>query len=85
MSMIAPLSGTTVVITGSLESMSRSEAERVAAEAGAKVASTVTKKTDFVVVGENPGSKFDRARQVGVETIDEPEFLKRLRGSLLKE
>jgi DNA ligase (NAD+) len=44
------------------------------------VASTVSKNTDFVVVGENPGSKYDRALQLGVETIDEEEFLGRLKG-----
>ena len=44
------------------------------------MASSVSKKTDFVVVGENPGSKYDRAVQLGVETIDEKEFLKRLKG-----
>jgi DNA ligase (NAD+) len=75
-----PLTGSSVVITGSLASMSRSEAEKAAAEAGAKVVSSVSKKTDFVVVGENPGSKFDKARQLGVETVDEQEFLKRLKG-----
>jgi DNA ligase (NAD+) len=75
-----PLSGTTIVITGGLSALSRTEAERGAAEAGAKVASSVSKKTDFVVVGENPGSKYDKALQLGVETIDEDEFLKRLRG-----
>jgi len=73
-----PLSGKTIVITGGLESMPRSQAEESAQEAGAKVASSVSKKTDFVVVGENPGSKYDRAVQLGVETIDEKEFLKRL-------
>jgi DNA ligase (NAD+) len=40
----------------------------------------VSKKTDFVVVGENPGSKYDKALQLGVETIDEQEFLKKLKG-----
>ena len=40
----------------------------------------MSKKTDFVVVGENPGSKYERAVQLGVETIDEKEFLKRLKG-----
>jgi DNA ligase (NAD+) len=75
-----PLSGTTIVITGGLESMSRSEAERAAQEAGARVASGVSKKTDFVVVGENPGSKYDRAVQLGVQTIDEEAFLERLKG-----
>jgi DNA ligase (NAD+) len=75
-----PLTGTTVVVTGSLESMSRPEAERAATQAGARVASTVSKKTDFVVVGENPGSKYEKAVQLGVETIDEKEFLERLKG-----
>ena len=74
-----PLSGKTIVITGGLESLSRSQAEQAAQEAGAKVASNVSKKTDFVVVGENPGSKHDRALQLGVETIDEKEFLKRIK------
>jgi DNA ligase (NAD+) len=74
-----PLSGKTVVITGGLESMPRSQAEEAAQEAGAKIASSVSKRTDFVVVGENPGSKYDRALQLGVETIDEREFLKRLK------
>jgi DNA ligase (NAD+) len=74
-----PLSGTTIVITGSLEAMSRDEAIRAAQEAGAHVTSSVSKKTDFVVVGENPGSKYDRARQLGVETIDEEEFFRRLK------
>jgi DNA ligase (NAD+) len=75
-----PLTGKTIVITGGLESMSRPDAERAAADAGAKVASSVSKKTDFVVVGENPGSKFDKAVQLGVETIDEQEFLRRSKG-----
>jgi DNA ligase (NAD+) len=75
-----PLSGKTIVITGGLEAMPRSQAEQAAEEAGAKIASSVSKKTDFVVVGENPGSKHDRALQLGVETIDEREFLKRLKG-----
>jgi DNA ligase (NAD+) len=75
-----PLSGTTIVITGGLASMSRSEAEKAAAEAGAKVASSVSKNTDFVVVGENPGSKYDKAMQLGIETVDEQAFLKRLKG-----
>jgi DNA ligase (NAD+) len=75
-----PLSGKTILITGGLASMSRSEAEAAARQAGARVASSVSKRTDFVVVGENPGSKYDRALQLGVETVDEQEFLKRLKG-----
>jgi DNA ligase (NAD+) len=73
-----PLSGQTVVITGGLESMSRSEAEKAAELAGAKVVSNVSKKTSFVVVGESPGSKLEKAQQLGVETVDEGEFLQRL-------
>ena len=75
-----PLSGSTIVITGGLQAMSRAEAEQAAQQAGAKIASSVSKKTAFVVVGENPGSKFDKARQLGVETIEEDEFLRRLKG-----
>jgi DNA ligase (NAD+) len=73
-----PLAGKTIVITGSLLAMSRDEATRAAQDAGARVASSVSKKTDFVVVGENPGSKAAQAEQLGVETIDEREFLRRL-------
>jgi DNA ligase (NAD+) len=75
-----PLTGSTIVITGGLASMSRGEAEEAAKQAGAKITSSVSKKTTFVVVGENPGSKLDKATQLGVETIDEDEFLRRLRG-----
>jgi DNA ligase (NAD+) len=73
-----PLAGKTIVITGSLSAMSRDEATRAAQDGGARVASSVSKKTDFVVVGENPGSKAAQAEQLGVETIDEREFLRRL-------
>jgi DNA ligase (NAD+) len=73
-----PLSGKTIVLTGGLESMSREEATKAAEDAGARVASTVSKKTDFVVAGTDPGTKHDKAVQLGVEIIDEKEFLKRL-------
>ncbi|MGZ4146217.1 MAG: NAD-dependent DNA ligase LigA [Actinomycetota bacterium] len=72
------LAGTTIVLTGGLESMSRDDATAAAQAAGARVASRVSKKTDFVVVGENAGTKAARAEQLGVETIDEAEFLRRL-------
>jgi DNA ligase (NAD+) len=75
-----PLAGKTIVLTGGLGSLSRDDATAAAQEAGARVASSVSKKTDFVVVGENAGTKAARAEQLGVETIDEAEFLRRLRG-----
>jgi len=72
------LAGKTVVITGTLEGLSRSEAEQAVKAAGGRAVSSVSKKTDFVVVGESPGSKANKARQLGIETIDEAEFLRRL-------
>ncbi|MEX0754318.1 MAG: NAD-dependent DNA ligase LigA [Actinomycetota bacterium] len=75
-----PLAGTTVVLTGGLASLSRDEAAAAAKQAGARVSSSVSKKTDFVVAGENPGSKYDRAVELGVEVIDEAEFRKRIGG-----
>ena len=74
----APLAGKTVVVTGTLETLSRPEAEDAVKAAGGRAASSVSKKTDFVVVGESPGSKADKARSLGVETIDEAEFLRRI-------
>jgi DNA ligase (NAD+) len=73
-----PLTGQTIVLTGGLEAMSRDEATRAAVEAGAKVTSSVSKKTDFVVAGENPGFKYEKAVQLGVEVVDEKEFLRRI-------
>jgi DNA ligase (NAD+) len=73
-----PLAGKTIVLTGGLDSMSRDEATAAAQEAGARVASSVSKKTDFVVAGENAGSKAAKAEQLGIETIDEAQFLARL-------
>jgi DNA ligase (NAD+) len=73
-----PLAGRTIVLTGTLASLSREAATRIAQEAGARVVSSVSRRTDFVVAGENPGSKSDRAVHLGVEVIDEDEFLRRL-------
>jgi DNA ligase (NAD+) len=73
-----PLEGKTIVLTGGLSSLSREEATAAAERAGARVASSVSKKTDFVVSGENPGTKLAKAEQLGVELVDETEFLKRL-------
>jgi DNA ligase (NAD+) len=76
-----PLAGKTIVLTGGLDAMSRDEAIRAAQEAGARVASSVSKRTDFVVAGTDPGTKHDKAVQLGVEIVDEKGFLKRLRRS----
>ena len=76
-----PLAGNTVVVTGTLERLSRKEAEAAVKAAGGRVAGSVSRSTDFVVVGASPGSKADKARALDVETIDEAEFLKRLGGS----
>jgi DNA ligase (NAD+) len=73
-----PLTGTTIVLTGGLAALSRDAAAAAAEEAGARVVSSVSKKTDFVVAGENPGSKLAKAEELGVEVVDETEFLKRL-------
>jgi len=66
-----PLHGRTFVITGTLEAWSREEASRLLQERGAKVTSSVSRKTDFVVAGSSPGSKIDKANELGVEVIDE--------------
>ena len=58
--------------------MSREEAAAAAEAAGARVTSSVSKKTAFVVAGENPGTKLAKAEQLGVEVIDEAEFRRRL-------
>jgi DNA ligase (NAD+) len=72
------LEGKSIVLTGGLETMSRDDATRRAQAAGARIASSVSKKTDFVVAGKDAGSKLDKAVALGVEVIDEAEFLRRL-------
>jgi DNA ligase (NAD+) len=73
-----PLEGKTIVLTGGLDTLSRDEATRLAQRAGARVSSSVSRKTDFVVAGENPGSKYEQAVKLGVEIVDERELLRRL-------
>jgi DNA ligase (NAD+) len=67
----SPVAGKTVVFTGSLEQMTRDEAKAMAERLGAKVAGSVSKKTDLVVAGPGAGSKLDKARQFGVQVVDE--------------
>ncbi len=68
------LAGVTVVITGTLGGFSRDEAGEAVRAAGGKVTSSVSKKTDFVVAGENAGSKYDKAAELGVPILDEAAF-----------
>jgi DNA ligase (NAD+) len=66
-----PLAGVTVVITGTLAGFTRDEAAEAVTARGGKTASSVSKKTSFVVAGENPGSKYDKALTLGVPVLDE--------------
>ena len=68
--------GKSVVVTGILEGMARSEAERLVKELGGRVSSSVSKKTDYLVVGKDPGSKLDKAKIFGVKIITKEDFLK---------
>lgn len=72
------LRGKTVVITGTLPTLSRSQATALVEEAGGRVTSGVSKATSFVVAGADPGSKLEKARALGVEAIDEAELLARI-------
>jgi DNA ligase (NAD+) len=72
------LKGLTIVVTGTLPTLSRDQANSLIEANGGRVASSVSKKTSFVVVGDDAGSKLDKARQLGIETIDEAELLRRV-------
>ncbi len=76
-----PFYGRTLVFTGTLPTLERAKAQALALAAGAKVSGSVSRKTAYVVAGEEAGSKLDRARQLGVAVIDESEFLRLLRGA----
>jgi DNA ligase (NAD+) len=70
------LGGKSFVFTGGLTNRSREEAGALVLEHGGKVSGSVSKKTDYVVVGSDPGSKYDKAKELGVSILDEREFEK---------
>lgn len=76
-----PLAGKTLVFTGTLEKLSRAEAKRLAEDLGAHVTSSVSKSTDFVVVGADAGSKKKKALELGLTVLDEAQFLELARGA----
>jgi DNA ligase (NAD+) len=71
----SPLAGAKFVFTGGLPTLARSEAKKLAESVGAKVTGSVSKATDYVVVGEDPGSKYDKAVELGLEILDEAAFV----------
>jgi DNA ligase (NAD+) len=73
-----PLNGLNVILTGTLPTLSRAQATELIEKAGGKVGSAVTRKTSFLVAGEEAGSKLDKAKKLGVEILDEAELLRRL-------
>jgi DNA ligase (NAD+) len=72
--------GKTVVLTGGMTGMSREQAKEEIERRGGKVSGSVSKKTDFVVAGEDAGSKLKKAQELGVRILDEEQFLKLLQG-----
>jgi DNA ligase (NAD+) len=75
-----PLTGKTLVVTGTLEGFSRPEADEAIRAAGGKPAASVSKKTDYLVAGERAGSKVAKAEALGVPIVDEAAFVRLLGG-----
>jgi len=70
------LAGKTIVVTGTLENFSREQIKEAITRAGAKVSSSVSKKTDFVLAGENAGTKLTKAKELGIQVITEQDFMR---------
>ena len=70
-----PLKGLTFVLTGTLPHLTRDDAKKLIETAGGKVIGSVSKKTSYVVAGDDPGSKFDKAQQMGVPVVNEEQLL----------
>jgi len=75
----SPLAGKRVVFTGSLETLTRAQAKKLVEDSGGRAVSAVSKETDYVVVGKEPGSKYDDAKALGVKTLTEDQFLQLLK------
>ncbi|MFZ2937758.1 MAG: NAD-dependent DNA ligase LigA [Candidatus Omnitrophota bacterium] len=76
---VTPLTGKTIVFTGELIGFSRSQAEEIVHKFAGNVSSSVSKNVNFVVTGDNPGSKFDKAKKLGVKIISEKEFVEMIK------
>jgi DNA ligase (NAD+) len=74
-----PLSGKTFVLTGSMETLSREQAKEKIRNLGGNVSSSISKNTDYLVAGENPGSKFGKAEKLGIKILNENKFLKMIK------
>ena len=67
------------VLTGTLQSMGRTEAKKLIEGFGGALSESVSKKTDILILGENPGSKYDKAKQLGIYIMNEEEFLAKIK------
>ena len=76
LSIQSPYSGKTIVLTGTLKTMSRDEAKQLIQRMGAKIGNTISKNTDYLIIGDNPGSKAKKAEELNVKIINEDEWIK---------
>ena len=77
---MAPLAGKVVALTGSMTDMTRDEARKALIQLGAKVTSSVSKNTDMVIAGKEPGGKYAKAKDLGVKVLFEAEFRQLIQG-----
>ena len=79
-----PFNGLSFVITGSLKKMTREKSKEIVISLGGKVASSLSKNTDYLIYGNNPGSKYKKATELNVRKIDEKSFLKMIEKEKVK-
>ena len=72
------LSNKNIVFTGTLKKLSREEAKHLAQEKGAKISSTISKNTDFLIIGDKPGNKEKKAKELNIKVLNENEWLKKI-------